>query len=145
MESRRRRPFGVHAVIVLLVLNALAVGLDAGRRFTMLARYADLPVLRLPGVDDEALNAVVRWVAAAAFVVVASGLWRLRRWAWVATMLLVGASLALGLVWYGHGEPRYLTMVLNVLMVFYLNQRDVQGAFERRRTTRSEPAPTVTA
>jgi hypothetical protein len=54
-------------------------------------------------------------------------------------MLWTGLSLALDLVSYARGEPAYTTMLVSVIIVFYLNQREVQDAFTRR----SRPAPAV--
>jgi hypothetical protein len=61
------------------------------------------------------------------------GLWRLKRWAWVGTMIFVGLGLTVGIVQYLRDQPLYGTMLLNVFIVFYLNQRNVQDVFERRR------------
>ena len=65
------------------------------------------------------------------FVIV--GLWRLKRWTWVTTMIFVGIGLTLGIIQYLRDQPLYGTMLLDVFIVFYLNQRDVQDLFERRR------------
>jgi hypothetical protein len=47
--------------------------------------------------------------------------------------------LAAGLWKYMHATPDYLDMLINVITVFYLNQGEVQAAFERRRSTPSPP------
>jgi len=60
---------------------------------------------------------------------IAAGLWRLKRWAWVAVMLWTGLTLAGALAYYLQGKPEYALMVEGVVIVFYLNQRDVQQAF----------------
>jgi len=61
------------------------------------------------------------------------GLWRMQRWAWFITMLDLGLSMSIGLYSYYYGDPDYWTMFFNVVMVFYLNQREVQNAFIRKR------------
>lgn len=66
-------------------------------------------------------------------IIVALGIWLLRRWAWVATMILIGAGMAIGILRYARETPLYPTMVLNLLTVFYLNQREVQDLFTPRR------------
>jgi uncharacterized membrane protein (DUF2068 family) len=60
------------------------------------------------------------------------GLLWLRRWAWVLVMVQVGALMILDLWFYFRGEPAYFSMIANVVMVFYLNQREVQLAFRQR-------------
>ena len=119
---KRRRPFGVTAIAVLLTMSALLTGLA-------------LFVARSGLVDPDEVEVsvtVTGAVDAALGLVIAVGLWQLRRWAWVATMLWLGSNMVGGLAAYVRGEPNYATMVLNILMVLYLNQRDVQHAFREQ-------------
>jgi hypothetical protein len=67
------------------------------------------------------------------------GLYRLRRWAWVGAMLFVGIGVSVGIIQYVRGLPLYGMMLLNVFIVFYLNQRDVQAIFERGRPQPPDP------
>ncbi|MGH7555239.1 MAG: hypothetical protein ACREMQ_19730 [Longimicrobiales bacterium] len=46
-------------------------------------------------------------------------------------MIVVGVALGEGIVLYARHEPRSLNMLINVLFVFYLNQREVRGLFPR--------------
>ncbi len=57
------------------------------------------------------------------------GLWQLRRWAWVLIMVQVGLSMLSDLYGYFYGDYSMLSMLINVIIVFYLNQREVQRAF----------------
>ncbi len=57
------------------------------------------------------------------------GLWRTARWAWVLIMVQVGLGMASDLWGYFHGYPSYTSMLINVIIVFYLNQSEVQRAF----------------
>jgi hypothetical protein len=68
-------------------------------------------------------------------IVIAIGLWRLQRWAWVATMLWFGFTMAEALITYRAGESQYGIMVLSIITVFYLNQRDVRLAFRAPATS----------
>jgi hypothetical protein len=113
-------------VACLLLLNA-AVLLVGARRGEIDA--AEL--LPLAGAV-VGFGPLLAEVAAALVVVVVIGFLALRRWAWIAAMLMMGVALAHGIWLYRHGQPRYLHMALNVATVFYLNQRSVQEAFERR-------------
>ena len=56
------------------------------------------------------------------------GLLARRTWAWVLAIILSGVILAIDLGWWYSGDARYLSMLLNVIAVFYLNQRDVRLA-----------------
>ena len=71
-------------------------------------------------------------------IIFAIGLWMMLRWAWVATMLWTGVNLALGLWDYGQGDPNYVSMLINVLIVFYLNLREVQEAFNKPRSAKAD-------
>ena len=51
-----------------------------------------------------------------------------RQWAWVLAIISSGLILAIDLGWWWSGEPRYGSMLLNSVAVFYLNQRDVRAA-----------------
>jgi len=57
------------------------------------------------------------------------GLWQLRRWAWVLIMVQVGLSMLSDLYGYFYGDYSFLSMIIDVIIVFYLNQREVQRAF----------------
>jgi len=57
------------------------------------------------------------------------GLWRYRTWGWSMGLILSGLILALDISWWFAGQPRYPGMFLNMLAVFYLNQRDVRAIF----------------
>jgi hypothetical protein len=61
----------------------------------------------------------------------AAALWSLSSWAWLAAMSLQGFSLFAALVGYLRGEPNYISMVLGILLVFYLNQQEVVAAFRK--------------
>jgi hypothetical protein len=124
---KRRRPFGLYAVIVLLVAQNFVIAVQPDNVRIGLARF--LP----EDVDDSTAVRVLSTVLAVAFLTVIVGLWRLKRWAWVATMIFVGIGLTIGIIQYFRDLPLYWTMITNVFIVFYLNQRDVQDAFERRR------------
>jgi hypothetical protein len=76
--------------------------------------------------------------------VVAFGLWRMERWAWIATMIWYGVTMAGLLIAWTHDDLNayeYGLMVISVVAVFYLNQRDVQAAFHHRHEPPSETVP----
>lgn len=113
-----KRPFGVYVIALMLVLNGLAVGLSV-----LLEDQFDL---------DRSLNPAETLKFSIGFptIFIAFALLMLWRWAWVTTMLLTGLNLATGLYLYLDGNPNYISMVINIFIVFYLNQREVQRAFD---------------
>jgi len=52
-----------------------------------------------------------------------------RRWGWVGAIVLSGISLAFAIGGWWDGHPAYTSMLINVIAVFYLNQRDVRAIF----------------
>ena len=126
--AARKRPFGLYAVMVLLVLRILSILADLFRL------QLDLHALTVAQVENPLWTDAVGWILVAAFSISVVGLWFLRRWAWVATMILVGIGLAFGIWQHFHGIPSYIVLLTNLVAVFYLNQRDVQRVFERERS-----------
>jgi uncharacterized membrane protein (DUF2068 family) len=57
------------------------------------------------------------------------GLWRFKNWGWSLSLIVAGVVLALDLGWWWIGQPRYPGMFLNMIAVFYLNQRDVRAIY----------------
>jgi len=63
---------------------------------------------------------------------IAIGLWRLQRWAWMCLMIWQGLVMAMDIWGRFNGNPSHLTMIINVIIVFYINQREVKKAFSGR-------------
>lgn len=127
LHARLRRPFGLKAIIALQ-LAQFAFGVFVFILFTLTIPdlQADLDqdaaaLLRLP-VTFYLILGLLRGLTAI-------GLWRYRRWAWVLTMTLLAASMAMDAAAFFRGRPYYFSMLVNVLLVFYLNQREVQQLF----------------
>ena len=129
--------FGLLAIIVIQVLMMLGSGillLLLGVGFVFATR-----MIAVEGVDPAAfqwqlspmdiLQMVLTFVVNG---VCAVGLWRRQRWAWFLTMLQLGAFMISDLYSYFTNSPPETyawSMLLNVFMVFYLNQREVQAIF----------------
>jgi hypothetical protein len=50
-------------------------------------------------------------------------------------MVLISYAMAYDAVLFFRGTPHYFPMLLNVVMVFYLNQQDVQSLFEQAESS----------
>jgi hypothetical protein len=124
---RRKRPFGLYAVIVLLLLQGPS--LIASRDEVRYGLGWIVPAGQNTGAVADLIGISLSLIA----LVLIVGLWRLKRWAWVGAMMFVGLGLTVGIIQYLRNQPLYGTMLLNIFIVFYLNQRDVQDLFERRR------------
>jgi uncharacterized membrane protein (DUF2068 family) len=133
----KRRPFGLLAIIVIQLLTMLGSGLLLiliGLAFVFASG-----MIRMDGLDAtsfhwqltpvDILQLVLTFVVNG---VCAVGLWQWRRWAWFLTMLQLGVFMLSDLYSYFTGSPPETyawSMLLNVFMVFYLNQREVQAIF----------------
>ena len=122
----RKRPFGVTAIVVLQAGSILALAVDIYRM------QAIQSIFFLPEIENPRLVLPIGLAIILVELVIAFGLWHLKRFAWVLIMIQQGIGMAVYLWFYTNGEPLYLSMLLSVIIVFYLNQREVQQAFKRR-------------
>jgi hypothetical protein len=72
------------------------------------------------------------WVLVIFLLLATLGLLFLKRWGWTLTMVLTGMGLFFSIYNYFQGNPNYLAMGLYLVIVFYLNQREVQSPFRRK-------------
>ena len=126
---KRRRPFGVYVIVLLQTFNAISHGSG------VIGGVEDPLISTITDAASDTVATVIMVIG----LVVAAGLLLLKRWAWVATMLWVGAIMAAELVLFFRGDdPNYVTMAISIAQVFYLNLSDVQVAFGRR-PARADP------
>jgi hypothetical protein len=133
MESRPR-PFGVTIVVVLLLVSA-AIALPSSVLGLVDTVLGEGTIEPLPARTTLELIGALALVLALGVLALAAaiGLLRLQRWAWVLVMLMVGAQMASNLwQYFAAGDRPYVEMLLNVVLVFYLNQREVQRSFGQR-------------
>jgi hypothetical protein len=108
------------------VSAALAVGWAMGE--APFLSTLGLPSL-LVDARDSATVTTLLFAFAAVLVVAAIGLFSGRRLGWLLAMLITGLFIAADIVTFDAGAAHHLWMLLNIATVFYLNQRDVRGAF----------------
>ena len=125
-RARRKRPFGLYMILILLTLQ--------GMLGAFLALLFGLSLAIAPGEFFDTLGPVlvelvVPFALLLITLVVAIGLWRYKAWGWYGMMLLLAYWMATDAIAYFAGDPDYVSMVLNVAMVFYLNQREVRDLF----------------
>ena len=128
-KSSRKRPFGV-SVIVFLILAYLSI-------LTFVAFYSLKPEANIVSLwvlqkVSPVQSQVLLLIIIVFELAVAVGLWRLQRWAWVLLMIWQGCIMATDIWGRINGNPSYLTMLINVIIVFYINQREVKKAFTGR-------------
>lgn len=118
-----RRPFGLYIIAVLQVIIALLLAL------ALLGVDESLPYLKLL-ISNPFFYSWAGWVLVGFLALAILGLLWLKRWGWVLTMILTGVGLSLGIWNYFQGKPNYVGLVVYMVIVFYLNQREVQATFE---------------
>lgn len=130
LTKKSKRPFGVYAIIVLLILILVTNALDLARV------YNGLPSENFPNRDPFVVLSLNIAIGAACLVL-ALGLWRMQEKAWYAAMIVSGAYLFFTIWRYFDGGAPFMTMALLVFIIFYLNQREIRRAFEK--TAKTEP------
>jgi hypothetical protein len=137
-QLKHKRPFGVTIIAFLLLLNgvlAIARGAEIVYRFYEEQNGQIEPDKISERAGNLTLIERLTLPITAAGIVMAWGMWALRPAAWLATMTLQGLYLAAQLYDYGQGRNVYAQLLVTVLTVFYLNQRDVKLVFRTRDTT----------
>lgn len=114
-----RRPRGV-IIIALLLLGQASVWMATGTLY-----FSELPALHLPAMGTSEFALALAGIN----LIVAVGMLFLRSWAWVAAMTVQGLSLAGGLWSYGRGGHDFPLMLISVMVVLYLNLREVRRPF----------------
>jgi hypothetical protein len=121
-----KRPFGVYAITVLLLVQ-LAVG-----GYDMLRIERGSGAILLPEVGGRAFSLVADAVILALALTALMGLLLLRRWGWMALVIANGLSLMFAIWIYFRNGYLSLALFNGSLVVFYLNLRSVQTVFLRR-------------
>ena len=129
-QKTQKRPFGIVVIIVLQLISVVGAALDMYVAFTGNTDFLFTQTAHTGGIPTYNVVAIV------VGLVISVGLWQLKRWAWFLIMIQLGLSMAGGLWFYTQGNPYYYDMIVDVIAVFYLNQRDVQKAFEQREKLR---------
>ena len=128
-----RRPFGVLVLAVVqfgraALLVTQLLGLRIGVDWLRIAAQVPEPP---QGSVAFAISRGLAIALALASIAAGYGLLTGRRWGWVGAIILSGLSLAFALGAWWDGRPIYLSMLINVIAVFYLNQRDVRAVYDQ--------------
>jgi hypothetical protein len=127
-----RYPLGIVVIVVLTALRcatlvASLLDVQGSPLADWLRGGSPLPQ-PVPGSDFEVIARILIVGLLIASVLVVVGLLAHKEWAWVLAIVSSGLILAIDLGWWWSGEPRYSSMLINSVAVFYLNQRDVRTA-----------------
>lgn len=132
-QKTRNRPRSIIIAAILLFVQGL--GLLGYGIYQLIAhgwglsatawgwRYIPLPLF------ESLSSGVILTILGAISLLVAIAFLMLVRSAWQAAMTLQGFGLLVGLINYLRDRPNYIGMALGVILVLYLNHREVQDAF----------------
>jgi len=144
--TRPRRPAAVTVLAIIQLASALVYGLLLLGLLLDGTATTEAMVAVEGGLSGVALTveiAALRTFVAILFAAAVSGgvlLLRMRRLGWTITMLMTGVGLATSIVtWLADGTVVSMWLAVEVVTVFYLNQRQVRHAFGIVR--RTGPAP----
>lgn len=130
-----RRPSAVTILAVVQLLSAAVYGL------VLAILLVDGPAVLEALASGASNEALVRDLEVAALVIIVGGLCvaalaagvlllRMRQLGWTITMLLAGLSLGASVyIWWTDGTALSIWLLIQIVTVFYLNQRQVREAF----------------
>ena len=138
VQASDRRPLGVLIVAIVQLVRAVLIALQLLEIQLLPDGH---PVELSFQIPRPAAGTLELYIAQAiglglivASVAFAVGLYTGRRWGWVGAIVTSGVSLAVSIAAWWYHDPTYAAMLLNVVAVFYLNQRDVRTFFGELRT-----------
>jgi putative copper export protein len=123
-----RRPFTLVVLALLLLAKAALLVLLA----TGVSMSTQDQLRQVIGRDLVALLVTIpgagAWILALAALLLVSaiGLMARRRFGWLLAMVITGVFLASDISGFGTGTTNHAWMLLNIVTVFYLNQRDAR-------------------
>lgn len=129
--TRHRLPFTLYVLAGLMLFKAvILVAVVGGATLDTLKPLLGLttgPELVIIFEEIPAVGVFVLAFAALLFLSVI-GMLSGRRTGWLLAMVITGMFVAIDIFGYLTGDSNHLWMLLNIVTVFYLNQRDVREA-----------------
>jgi len=125
-SSPNKRPFGVTVIVLLIAAYVL---------FTAAVIYLSIKSQdsSIAAQLEQIMNPTqIRAILIAELIIllaIAIGSWRLQQWAWFLLMIWVGIQMFFDLMAYFNGREIHVSMLISVIIVFYINQREVKKAF----------------
>lgn len=126
-SSSSKRPFGVSVIALLLI--AYVVFMAAVFYLSLNSQDSSIAAQLVHIMNRTQIQAILV-VEIIILLVIAIGLWRLQRWSWLLLMIWVGIQMFFDLWDYFHNHHLHTaSMLICVLIVFYINQREVKKTF----------------
>jgi len=125
-SSPNKRPFGVSVIVLLIAAYILFMAIV----FYLSIKSQDSSIAaQLVNILNPAQVLAVLAIELIILLTIAIGLWRLQQWAWFLLMIWVGIQMFFDLMDYFYVHEIHASMLISVIIVFYINQREVKKAF----------------
>ncbi len=145
-KNHHRRPLEVSIVVMIALVAVVVYLVRAALIFDQLGVIDNgLPVglfqdYIITEIESQIAIGFYYLLVSFTALVIAIGLLRMQRWSWVAFMMWAGFNLIVGLIrfLYSTSTSNYLYLFLSVVVVFILNQAEVQRIFDVRHEEQEE-------
>ena len=140
--SSVKRPFGVTLLAVLHVIQAVVVFL-IGVALVAVGEFVSRRLFGVPHLLREILWVIggVLIIFGLLYLVLAYGLWTGKGWAWLISLILAGLGVLGSLLsLLRGGVVAIITLLLDVLIIYYLIRPNVKAFFGR---SAPQPAPPI--
>jgi hypothetical protein len=125
-SSPNKRPFGVSVIVLLIAAYILFMA----SVFYLSIKSQDSSIsAQLVNILNPTQVLAILAIELIILLAIAIGLWRLQQWAWLLLMIWVGIQMSFDLLDYFYGHHIRISMLISVIIVFYINQQEVKKAF----------------
>jgi hypothetical protein len=125
-SSPNKRPFGVSVIVLLIVAYILFMA--SVFYLSIKSQDSSIAAQLVNFLNPTQILAVLA-IELIILLTIAIGLWRLQQWAWFLLMIWVGIQMFFDLMAYFYVREIHASMLISVIIVFYINQREVKKAF----------------
>jgi hypothetical protein len=137
LPKHRQRPRSVIILAALQILQGLGLlgyGISLVVEKGWVLSAAAIAVQYMPFAWFEGISSGVVLICLALFtLLIAIALLRLKSWAWMAAIAIQGLGLLAALIDYIRHRPNFIGMLLGIILVLYLNHREIQEVFRGKR------------
>jgi hypothetical protein len=128
--EQKKRPTGVTILAILALIGGI-FGIIAG--IGLLGLGAMGAGAGVVGAGAEAIIlGLISLVIGVGELVFAIGAWTLKPWAWTLGVIILGIGIVLAIIQgaiYGNWGSQVISIVINAILLYYLNTRSVKEAF----------------
>jgi len=123
-----KRPFGVSIIVMIIIAYTFLLAIVFYLSINPQLSINELQLMN--SITNYYQFSVLLILGATIQLIIAIGLWRLQRWAWLLLIIWIGLQMISNLwEYFNFRHLQALSMIIDVIIVFYMNQREVKKAF----------------